>query len=80
MGDLGATIEMPPKKRASKMGRPKAPEPVYSLAAIKGTRAFEAWLDKLVEHSRFGTRTLLIKNALKEFAENHDFEEPSPKR
>lgn len=80
MADYGATIEMPPKKRSARMGRPKAPEPIYSLAALRGTRTFEVWLDKLVEHSRFGTRTLLIKNALKEFAENHDFKEPSPKR
>lgn len=80
MGDFGAASVMAPKKAVRKVGRPAAPEPLRSLVSLKATPTFEAWLDKLVDHARQGTRTLLLKNALAEYAENHGFNEPQPKR
>jgi hypothetical protein len=71
---------MPPKKRAAKVGRPATTEPVRSLVSLKGTDAFEEWLDRLVDHSHQGTRALLLKNALRVFAEREGFKEPQPKR
>jgi hypothetical protein len=55
-------------------------EPMRSLIALKGTDEFEVWLDGLVERTRFGTRSLLMKNAIREYAERHDFKKPMPKR
>jgi hypothetical protein len=74
------TSVMPPKKPAPKVGRPAEPKPLKSLVSMKGTDDFEAWLDDLVDHARQGTRTLLLKNALAEYAENHGFKRPQPKR
>ena len=62
---------MPPKK---------APEQLASVANIKGTKEFEKWLDDLVELTRYGTRTQLIKNALQDVAAKHGLFEPMPKR
>lgn len=78
MDTLGVTT-MPPKKKKPP-GRPPAPEPIRSLTAVKGTPSFEAWLDKLVDHSHQGTRALLIRNALRVFAEKEGFTDPMPKR
>ncbi len=69
-----------PKKKKSAGGRPPEPEPIRSLVSLKGTAALEKWLDDLVEHSRQGTRTLLIKNALRKWAETEGFKPPQPKR
>lgn len=80
MADIGATIEMPPKKKSARVGRPTESEPLITLTALKGTREFEAWLDELVEHSELETRSLLIKSALKLFAESKGFTKPRPKR
>lgn len=66
--------------KKTKGGRPKAPEPIKSLVSLKGSEAFERWLDELVEHARQGTRALLTKNALADFAERHGFTKPQPKR
>lgn len=51
-----------------------------SLVSMKGTDEFEVWLDELVSHARQGTRTLLLKNALAEYAESHGFKKPQPRR
>jgi hypothetical protein len=81
MGPPGAVIEMPPKKaRKSAGGRPPEPEPVRSLISLKGTPSFEAWLDGLVDHAHQGTRTLLLKNALRVFAQANGYLDPQPKR
>jgi wyosine [tRNA(Phe)-imidazoG37] synthetase (radical SAM superfamily) len=73
---LGARVAMPTKKA----GRPAEPEPMKSLVSLKGTPTFEAWLDELVEHSHQGTRSLLLRNALRVFAEREGFGKPQPKR
>jgi hypothetical protein len=83
MDDRGALATMPPKqpkKRKAAGGRPKAPEPLQSLISLKGTTAFASWIDGLVDHAHLGTRTLLLKNALRVFAEQQKYEEPMPKR
>jgi hypothetical protein len=51
-----------------------------SLVSLRGTEAFETWLDELVEHTHQGNRTLLLKNALREFAEFQGFKDLMPKR
>jgi hypothetical protein len=51
-----------------------------SLVSLRGTEAFETWLDELVEHTHQGNRTLLLKNALKVFAESQGFKDLMPKR
>lgn len=63
-----------------KLGRPAEAEPVYSLALLKGTHEFEAWLDGLVEHTGAGLRSPLIKMALAEYATRRGFEVPQPRR
>ena len=67
------------KKQAKPAGRPKEPEAVKSLVSLKGTVAFEEWLDGFVEHSHQGTRALLLRNALRVFAEQEGYKAP-PKR
>lgn len=67
-------------KRKSAGGRPSEPEPLRGLISLKGTMAFEAWIDGLVDHTHQGTRTLLLKNALREYAERHGYKEPQPRR
>jgi hypothetical protein len=51
-----------------------------SIAAIRGSDELGLWLDSLVEHLRMGTRILLVKNALREYAEKSGFPFPMPKR
>jgi hypothetical protein len=51
-----------------------------SLISLKGTVSYEKWIDGLVDHAHQGTRTLLLKNALREFAENHGYKVVVPKR
>lgn len=67
-------------KGKSAAGRKPEPDPLRSLMSVKGTAAYEAWLDGLVDHAHQGTRTLLIKNALREFAERHGYGKVPPKR
>jgi hypothetical protein len=75
----GALAIMPPKKRKAAVGRPKSPEPMHSILSLKGTPEMEAWLDELVEATDLGTRTLLLRHALKMYAESRGFR-PIPKR
>jgi hypothetical protein len=55
-------------------------QPLYSLVSLKGSEDIEKWLDALVEHTHLGTRSLLIRNALRVYAESVKFIEPMPKR
>jgi hypothetical protein len=80
MSEAGASAIMAAKKRASKPGRPAMVRPMHSIVSLKGTDDFEVWLDELVDHARQGTRTLLLRNSLAEYAENHGFKKPQPKR
>jgi len=79
MPSYGALLDMPPKK-AKGAGRPKAAKPLRSLISLKGTEDFELWVDGLVEHAHLGTRTLLLRNALREFASLVKYSDPMPKR
>jgi hypothetical protein len=51
-----------------------------SLSTLRGTPAYEMWLDGLVAYTNLETRAFLIRNALREFAERHGYHEPRPKR
>jgi hypothetical protein len=79
MDPSGAVAEMPKQPKRGK-GRPREPKPMKSLVSLKGTEDFEEWLDELVDHAHQGTRSLLMKNAIREYAERHDFKKPMPKR
>lgn len=71
---------MAKKKGAAKpKGRPRSGMPLKSLLSLKASDDYEAWLDELVEHARLGTRSLLVRNAVREFAEKHGFR-PPPRR
>ena len=50
-----------------------------TVMTIKGTIEWKAWLDRLAEFSRL-PNTILIDLALAEWAKNHGFQEPPPKR
>lgn len=78
MENATATATM--AKRKSVGGRPPEPEPLRGLISLKGTNAMEEWIDGLVDHTHQGTRTLLLKNALREYAQNHGYDEPQPRR
>lgn len=56
------------------------PNMTRSFVSFKGTMAMEAWIDGLVDHTHQGTRALLVKNALREYAERHGYEKPQPRR
>lgn len=78
MENATATATM--AKRRSVGGRPPEPEPLRGLISLKGTNAMEEWIDNLVDRTRQGTRTLLLKNALRAFAEQHGIDDPMPRR
>jgi hypothetical protein len=79
MDPSGAVAEMPKQPKRGR-GRPPASEPMKSLVSLKGTPSFEEWLDGLVKTTRFGTRALLLKNALQDMAEKYEYKKPMPER
>jgi hypothetical protein len=52
---------------------------VKSLATIKGGAEYAVWFDGLAEHA-YLPFTILIEHALREYAENHGYTKPPPKR
>ena len=67
------------KKKQRVVGRPKSRDPKRSLASLKGGEAYATWLTGLVDHSHLPV-TILIEHALREYAENHGYDEPQPRR
>jgi hypothetical protein len=66
-----------PKKKA---GRPKDPIGAKrNVIAMRGTEEWRDWLNELADASRLPA-TILIDHALMEFAKNHGFKKPMPKR
>lgn len=86
MEDFGVAATMAEPKKIKKasgkkpIGRPKADTPLRSIVSLKGSDELEGWLDGLVDHAHQGTRSLLLKNALREYGENHGYPKPLPKR
>lgn len=76
---------MPPPKQARrpaparKVGRPKTDVPKVSIASIKGTPAYAAWLDGLAKHARLPV-AILIEHALFEYAAAHGYASEQPNR
>jgi hypothetical protein len=68
-----------PKKKPAPVGRPKTEEPKRSLASLKGSESYAAWFDGLVDFSHLPA-SILIEHALREWAENHGYGKPQPKR
>ncbi len=77
MDDLGV-LDVPRQKRKA-VGRPKVPEPMIPIASFKGSKAFAAWFDRLLEHCRMPT-SVVIEHALMEFAKTMKFQEKPPRR
>ena len=50
-----------------------------TVMTIKGTVEWKEWLDRLADFSRLPS-TVLIDVALADWAKQHGFEEPPPKR
>lgn len=50
-----------------------------SLTTLKGSQAWAEWVGRLADHDR-NTLIGLIDRALAEYAQNHGFSEPPPKR
>ena len=71
--ESAGTALMPPKKKAKTDDR-------RSLISLKGSGGFAEWLDGLVKHTRLGTRTLVMRNALEDFAKTHGYTVPVPDR
>lgn len=67
MNTGGTETAVVPKKRRA--GRPATDRPLKSLLSIKGSDEFEVWLDDLVEATHLGSRTQLIRNALRVYAD-----------
>lgn len=67
---------------ARKKGADKpATEPAgrKSITTLKGSAEWAGWLERLADHDR-NTIVGLIDRALAEYAQNHGFKEPPPKR
>lgn len=75
----GAVMTMAKKKRPT-LGRPPEPEPTRGLALLRGTPAFEQWLEELLMHSHLVTKPTLLKNALRVYAEHIGFTKTQPPR
>ncbi len=78
--DGGLAVMARAKASKPKIGRPKSTEPARSIMSVKGSDAMERWVDGLVDHAHQGTRALLVRNALRVFAESVGYEPPIPKR
>lgn len=68
-----------PKKSASPKGRPKVDDPKKSLISLKGSDKYAGWLDGLIAHVNLPP-TMMMELALREYAKNHGYDVPQPKR
>jgi hypothetical protein len=50
-----------------------------TMASLKGTSAYAEWLEGLIEHVNLSP-TVVIELALREYAINHGYEAPQPRR
>ncbi len=77
------TMAAPKKKRddgKSKGGRPKGPQPPRrTVASFKASAEFEAWLIRLVEHTRIPLSSAIEKGLIL-LAKEEGFDEKAPKR
>lgn len=87
MDGSGALATMPPKNAKGRgekgkrpVGRPPEVEQIRSLVSLKGTDELEKWVDELVDFDNRGTRTLLMRVALKEYGQKIGFPKPMPAR
>ncbi len=60
-------------------GRPKADDPKRSLVSLKGGEKYAGWFDGLVSHVNLSA-AVVMELALREYAANHGYSEPQPKR
>ncbi len=72
------TLEVAKKKAMSKAAEPP-PDPRQIVISIKGTAEFRDWLNELADRERV-TSVAVIERALVEYAANHGFTKPAPKR
>jgi len=72
----------PATKPVTKQATPKAPAvpgPRKTVLTIKGTDAWRGWLERLGDHLRTPTSTI-VDHALVKYARDMGFEEEAPKR
>lgn len=75
-----AIPRMPAKKsRKGVGGRPKAPEPLFSIGSLKGRKAFAEWAERLFGYCRIDATTGL-EHGLIELAKSKGFKEEPPNR
>lgn len=67
------------KPKSTPTPAPEPAEPRQIVISIKGTAEFRDWLNRLADHERV-TAVAVIERALVEYAANHGFAEPAPKR
>jgi hypothetical protein len=67
------------KKQPKRVAPPPDPDPRQIVISIKGTAEFRDWLNELADHERV-TSVAVIERALVEYAANHGFTKPAPKR
>jgi hypothetical protein len=67
------------KKKTKPEAPPPEPDPRQIVISIKGSADFRDWLNRLADHERV-TSVAVIERALVEYAANHGFAEPAPKR
>jgi hypothetical protein len=73
------TMPAAKKSRKGVGGRPKLPEPMVSIASLKGKQAFADWFERLATFCRL-TGTATLEHALIELAKARGFPEPPPER
>ena len=66
-------------KKKSKPAPPPEPDPRPIVISIKGSAEFRDWLNELADHERV-TSVAVIERAVVEYAANHGFTKPAPKR
>ena len=64
---------------SNRRGRKPSPEPHVCVTTIKGSSRWAEWLKRLAEHDR-NTLIGLIDRSVTEYARNHGFQDPPPKR
>lgn len=67
------------KKSKAEAPPPEPTDPRPIVISIKGSAEFRDWLNELADHERV-TSVAVIERALVEYAVNHGFTKPAPKR
>lgn len=64
---------------AKKKGRPIKGPPKRMVVALRGTEEWRDWLNSLGDHMSMPASVVIVQ-AVREYARAHGFDEPMPKR